>query len=288
MLNLDFFTRAEMNIRTLSAAEAATAIDWAAAEGWNPGHNDLPCFLTQDAGLFLAAERDGELLSLIAATRYGEDFGFIGFYIARPEQRGQGHGMAVWRAAMRQLDGRLVGLDGVVDQQENYRKSGFQRVWNNIRFGGVPARPKAPAQGIVPAADVPFAALAALDRSVFPAERQAFLRAWLAAPGHFALAHVTDGTVSGFAAIRPAREGHKIGPLVAETPQVAEALLAALLARIPNGPVFIDVPDSNAAAIAMVEALGLVPVFEAARMYTGPAPAIRADRIFAVTSLELG
>jgi hypothetical protein len=222
-------------IRTLSAAEAATAIEWAAAEGWNPGLGDLGCFLTQDEGLFLAVEEGGALASVIAATRYGANFGFIGFYIARPARRGQGLGMAVWRAAMARLDGRLVGLDGVVAQQENYRKSGFSLAWNNIRFGGVPDAPRAPTAGIVPAGDVPFAALAALDRSVFPAEREAFLRAWLVAPGHVALAAMKDGAVAGFGVIRPAREGHKLAPLVAQDVGTAEALAAALIARVPAG-----------------------------------------------------
>jgi GNAT superfamily N-acetyltransferase len=273
---------------TLSAAQAATAVEWAAAEGWNPGLSDLPSFLTQDPGLFLAMEEDGALLSLISATRYGPDFGFIGFYIARPELRGQGHGMAVWRAAMAQLEGRLIGLDGVVAQQDNYRKSGFARAWNNIRFGGVPIRPPAPTSGIVPAGAVPFAALAALDRSVFPADREAYLRAWIAQPGHVALAAVADGAVTGFGVIRPAREGHKFGPLVAETPQVAEALAAALLVAIPEGPVFLDVPEPHRAAVALAESLGLTPGFEAARMYTGPAPTIRSERLFGIMSLELG
>lgn len=275
-------------IITLDAAQAATAIEWAAAEGWNPGAADLPGFLAQDAGLFLGVEDQGALLSVIAATRYGADFGFIGFYIARPDLRGQGHGMAVWHAGMAQLAGRLVGLDGVVAQQDNYRKSGFTLAWNNIRFGGVPKRPPLPLQGIVPAADVPLAALALLDRSVFPAARESFLRAWIAQPGHLALAHVTDGTVTGFGVIRRAREGHKIGPLVAETPAVAQALVAALLARVPDGPVFLDVPEPHRAAVALAESLGLQPVFETARMYTGAAPAIHADRLFGVTSFELG
>ncbi len=273
---------------TLDAAQAATAIEWAASEGWNPGLADLPCFLTQDEALFLGVEDRGALLSVIAATRYGAGFGFVGFYIARPDLRGQGHGMAVWRAGMAQLAGRLVGLDGVVAQQDNYRKSGFTLAWNNIRFGGVPQRPPVPAQGIVSAAEVPFAALAALDRSVFPAARETFLRGWIAQPGHVALAHVTDGTVNGFGVIRPAREGHKIGPLVAETPAVAQALAAALLARVPDGPVFLDVPEPHRAAVALASSLGLTPGFETARMYTGAAPEIRAERLFGVTSFELG
>ena len=278
-----------MQVITLDPAQAATAVEWAAAEGWNPGLADLPCFLVQDGGLFLAVEEGGALASVIAATRYGAEFGFIGFYIARPARRGQGLGMEVWRAGMERLAGRLVGLDGVVAQQENYRKSGFSLAWNNIRFGGVPAAPPPPASGIVPTADVPFAALAALDRSVFPAEREAFLRAWLTAPGHVALAAVQDGAVTGFGVIRPAREGHKLSPLVAEDAATAEALAAALIARVPpGGPVFLDVPEPQREAVRLAESLGLKPVFETARMYTGPAPSLRLDRLYGITSFELG
>ena len=38
---------------------------------------------------------------------------------------------------MARLEGRVVGLDGVVDQQANYQRSGFVLAHRNIRFGGV-------------------------------------------------------------------------------------------------------------------------------------------------------
>ncbi|HEV7263622.1 MAG TPA: GNAT family N-acetyltransferase [Falsiroseomonas sp.] len=275
-------------IRTLTPIEAESAVNWAAAEGWNPGLADLDCFLAQDPGLFLGAFAGGDLRAVIAATRYGADFGFIGFYIARPEARGQGHGMAVWRAGMKQLAGRLVGLDGVVAQQANYRKAGFVLAWNNIRFGGEPPAQPAAHPDVVPATAVPFAALAALDRSVFPAERPDFLRAWLGAPGHVALALLRDGVAVGFGVIRPCRSGHKVAPLVAEDAHDAEALLAALIARVEPGPVFLDVPEPHREAVALATRFGLAPVFETARMYTGPAPRLRTDRIFGVTTFELG
>lgn len=275
-------------IRTLTPQEAQAAIDWAAAEGWNPGLADLDAFLVQDPGLFLGAFDGDRLVSVISATRYAPSFGFIGFYIAAPQARGQGHGIAVWRAAMRQLEGRLIGLDGVVAQQANYRKSGFRLAWNNIRFGGEPLALPVPQAQIVPAAALPFAAIEALDAAVFPAERPAFLRAWLGAPGHVALALIRDGQAAGFGVIRPCRSGHKIGPLVAATEAEAESLLAALLARIPPGPVFLDVPEPNAAALRLAARCGLQPVFETARMYTGPAPSVALDRLFGIASFELG
>ena len=275
-------------IRTLTPQEAQAAVEWAAAEGWNPGLADLDAFLAQDPGLFLGAFDGDRLLSVISATRYAPAFGFIGFYIAAPEARGQGHGIAVWRAAMSQLEGRLVGLDGVVAQQANYRKSGFRLAWNNIRFGGEAAALPPPRAEIVPAATLPLAAIEALDAAVFPAERPDFLRAWLGAPGHVALALIQDGQAAGFGVIRPCRSGHKIGPLVASSSAAAESLLAALLARIPPGPVFLDVPEANAAAVALATRLGLTPVFETARMYTGPAPSVAMDRLFGIATFELG
>ncbi len=281
-------------IRTLTPAEAQQAVDWAAAEGWNPGLADLDCFLAQDAGLFLGGFDRGALVSVISATRY-PGFGFIGFYIAAPAARGKGHGIAVWRAGMRQLAGRLVGLDGVVAQQANYRKSGFALAWRNIRFGGVPVVPSVQgtivpqARGhVVPVATLPFAAIEAMDAQVFPAPRPDFLRHWIGAPGHLALALLRDGAPSGFGVIRPCRNGHKIGPLVAEDEAGAEALAAALLARIEPSEVFCDVPEPHWAAVRLMQRLGLAPVFETARMYTGPAPALRMDRLFGVTTFELG
>ncbi len=275
-------------IRTLTPEEAQHAIDWAAREGWNPGPHDLRCFLAQDAGLFLGAFVDGALAAVISATRYGADFGFIGFYIAAPAHRGQGHGIAVWREGMVQLAGRVVGLDGVVAQQDNYRKSGFALAWRNIRFGGVPpALPRRDPQ-IVPAGDVPLDAILALDAPIFPAPRPAFWRAWLHAPGHVARVKLRDGEAVGLGVLRPAREGSRIGPLVAASAADAEALLAALLADAPAGPVFLDVPEPNAEAMALAQALGLVPVFETARMYAGAAPPVAMQRLFCVTSLELG
>jgi len=41
-------------------------------------------------------------------------------------------------------------------------------------------------------------------------------------------------------------------------------------------------------AIAFAESLGLAPVFETARMYTGSIPPLRIDRVFGVTTFELG
>jgi uncharacterized protein (DUF433 family) len=208
--------------------------------------------------------------------------------IVRPDLRGRGYGLRTWRAAIARAGSRSIGLDGVVTQQENYRKSGFALAHRNIRFGGTPAVPLASPQGLVSLADIPFVAIEADDARVFPAPRPSFLRAWIDPRRHLGRALVRDGRLAAWGVIRPCRKGHKIGPLVADDRQGAEAVLAALIACAGGGEVFLDVAEPNRDAVALAQAFGLEPVFETARMYTGAIRPVALSRIFGITTFELG
>ena len=278
----------DFSIRTMRADEIALAADWAAAEGWNPGLDDAACFATVDPHGFLLGELDGTPAATISAVNYDKGFAFLGFYIVRPDLRGRGLGWRLWQAAMAHAGARTVGLDGVVGQQENYRKSGFVLAHRNIRFGGTPALPATPSRDIVALTDVAFATIEADDATVFPAPRPAFLRSWIAAPGHQGRAILRDGRLAGWGVIRPCRKGFKIGPLVADDRAAAETLFAALAGCVRGGELFLDVPEPNRDAVALAEAHGLAPVFETARMYTGLIRPVALPRIHGVTTFELG
>ncbi|HSK39223.1 MAG TPA: GNAT family N-acetyltransferase [Arenibaculum sp.] len=280
------------HIRVMSRAELDLAVDWAAAEGWNPGLSDASAFHLADPEGFLVGLLDGRPVASISVVRYADAFGFLGFYIVRPEVRGQGFGIGLWRAGMARLAGFTIGLDGVVAQQDNYRRSGFAPAWRNIRFGGTVTAPGvAPGgtpAGLVDARTVPMDRLLAFDRRFFPAPRPAFLSYWVAQPGAVALARLRDGEVAGFGVARPCRHGTKIGPLHAGDPDTARLLFHALSAAVPSGPVYLDVPEPNRDAVAMARAAGLTPEFETARMYAGPAPATDPSGLYGVTTFELG
>lgn len=278
----------DLSIRVMRPEEIDIAIDWAAAEGWNPGLADASCFGAEDPQGFLIGELDGRPAATVSCVDYGAGFAFLGFYIVRPDLRGQGHGLTIWNAAIDHAGARVIGLDGVVAQQSNYRKSGFELAYRNIRYGGAPAGLEASREDVIDLATVSFAILAADDATVFPAPRTAFLRAWTRAPGHVGRAVVRDGRLAGWGVIRPCRQGAKVGPLIADDRPAAEAVLAALLAEAGEGGIFLDAPAVNRAAVALAEGLGLAPVFETARMYTGAIAPIRIDRVFGVTTFELG
>ncbi len=276
-------------IRPMNRSEIDLAVDWAAEEGWNPGLHDAGSFHAADPEGFLVGLLDGEPVATISAVRYGQDFGFIGFYIVKPTCRGQGYGLRLWNAAMQRLAGRTVGLDGVVAQQDNYRKSGFALAWNNARYEGVGGGAGSADEAIVPLSTVPFEALDAYDQPFFPDDRRAFLRAWIGQTGAAALGLVQDGRLAGYGVLRSCRRGAKIGPLFADDPQLAERLFVALKARTPQGaPLFLDIPVPHAAALELVQRHGMTRGFETARMYTGPAPDVPMDRFYGVTSFELG
>lgn len=278
-----------IHIRAMRPDELGMGIRWAADEGWNPGLHDAASFHCADPQGFLLAERDGEAIGMVSAVRYGANFGFIGFYIVRPTHRGRGHGLALWQAAMERLSGRLIGLDGVVAQQANYRKSGFVLAYNNMRMQG-PARPMGPAHpGIVALEAVELQHVLRYDTELFPGERTRFITQWIRQTGSIALGFIQGGELSGYGVIRPCQVGYKIGPLFANDADIAHHLLNALTSHVPTGAqIQLDIAAGHDAARALAAQWQLQPVFETARMYTGAAPALDLQRQFGITTFELG
>jgi ribosomal protein S18 acetylase RimI-like enzyme len=275
-------------IRAMERDEMDWAVDRAAAEGWNPGLQDASYFFDTDPGGFLIGTLHERPVGCISAVSYGEDFGFIGFYIVAPEFRGKGYGLSLWKAAMDRLKGRNIGLDGVVEQQDNYRKSGFRLAYRNVRYEGKPAELPKREGGLFSLHDIPSDAVEEYDRRCFPAPRTRFLARWLSMPESFGIASVDEGKLAGFGVVRRCREGYKIGPLFADDPDKAEDLFLSLSSFAGSSPIYLDVPEKNTAAVEMAEKYRMTRVFETARMYTGADPEVDLRKVFGVTTFELG
>lgn len=280
----------DLKIRNLSADDIQVAIDWAANEGWNPGLDDAAAFLAADPTGFFAGEIDGQLATVISAVRYGNDFGFIGLFITKPEHRAKGYGQNIWDHAMAYLDGRAIGLDAVTEQTPRYAKHGFKPVYRNVRYAGTSAcspsmdpRLTEIDQGLLPS-------LRTYDRRFFPAERDSFLKSWTSpeAVTRSGFAFVEDGDMQGYGVLRQCGDGSKIGPLFADTPEIGEALFTALAGRVKGQTVILDTPEPNAAALLLAEKYEMTPEFETYRMYKGPAPDLPLDQTFGITTFELG
>lgn len=279
----------KFTISVMSRDELNTAITWVAKEGWNPGINDASAFYAADATGFLVGKYDETPIATISAVKYGQSFGFIGLYIVHEAFRGNGFGFKMWESAISSLRGRNIGLDGVLAQQDNYKKSGFKLAHRNIRFAGKSTRQQIPVSTVVDAKYINFQGIEEYDRAFFPEQRSIFLREWIDPKNSHTLAIIEQSKIIGYGSIRACEHGFKIGPLNAENSDLAFDLFLALTARIPEGSeVFLDVPEPNPKAIHLAQKAGMTAVFETARMYTKEFPQLPLEKIYGITTFELG
>ncbi len=278
-------------VRTMRAGELELALEWARQEGWNPGVDDAHAFWEADPSGFLIGAIGEVPVGCISAVRYGESFAFIGLYMLHPEFRGKGYGKQLWNKGMALAGNRTVGLDGVVAQQGYYRQHGFEVAYRTVRYGGIPKVLDAGEQAtqVTPVTHGKLQGLLQYDATIFPGLRHSFIRVWCDAPERRKSFMVGGGSrARGYGTIRRCFHGYKVGPLFANKPEIARALLARLAAEAKGAPIYLDVPVDNLPAVRLAEEFGLSPVFETARMYRGQAPEIPLDRVFGVTTLELG
>ncbi|MBU6452630.1 MAG: GNAT family N-acetyltransferase [Cyanobacteria bacterium REEB67] len=280
-----------MLIKEMTRADLLTAIEWAAAEGWNPGKNDIDSFYDTDREGFLGGFLDGRMIASISAVRYSGDFGFIGFYIVVPEERGKGYGYTLWQAAMARLGKGNIGLDGVPAQVINYERSGFRSAYKTSRYGH-PSWQQAeacePSRSVSDLSATNMDKVINYDKNFVPAPRPTLIKNWLRQKESIARVLLDKDEVKGYGVIRPSRDGYKIGPLFAEDEEAAEAIFQALVSNVCGQAVYIDVPGPNEAGLTLATKHGMQPMFECMRMYTQGEPTLPIGKIYGSTSFELG
>jgi GNAT superfamily N-acetyltransferase len=276
-------------LRKLGRVGCAELVEWAAAEGWNPGLHDAETFYRVDPEAFVGFFEGDTFVGGGAIVRHALQFGFMGLFIVAHEFRGRGIGRQLWYARRNRLlarldEGATLGMDGVTDMVPFYAAGGFVPHYLSARFE-LAAPAILPREGPVrPLAEFNRSAIDEIDRRAFPSPRPAYLGAWLEQPVAKSFGYgESPSDLRGFGVVRPCRTGAKIGPLFAESPEVAAALLDALRSGA-EGPVYLDVPTPNAAAVGLCEGLGMQKVFECTRMYLGPKPTYDPVLIYGLTS----
>jgi len=282
------------DIRAMQRSEVDRLLDWAAEEGWNPGRNDATLFWELDPEGFLAIEVNDEMAGGGAIIRHNASFGFMGLFLMRPSYRGQHLGTDLWYARRNRLLERLqpggtIGLDAVDQMIPFYARGGFQPFYRHCRFEWQPdSKVHSTDASVVDLGTVDGEAIASFDRRCFPGDRKAFLQSWCRQSGAVSLAAFEEGVLEGFGVMRRCVIGWKIGPLFANDSETANRLLRAFAVNAGDEPIYLDVPDNNLRAISLCLEWRMKEVFGCVRMYLGPEPEIDHERIFAVTSLEVG
>lgn len=273
----------------MARSELDLVIDWAAQEGWNPGLYDADAFYNVDPNGFFIGLVDDKPVACISAVAYDKSFGFMGFYITKPEYRGKGYGTQLWAKAMKYLKTQNIGLDGVIAQQENYKRSGFKLAYGNVRYEGKSKRIEKSDENIINLQEIAFDELLEYDNKFFPTTRPKFLKDWINLPESSAFGILQNNKLAGYGVIRKCRQGYKIGPLFTDNGTLAENLFIKLNNTTePESLIYLDVPEVNSAAVQLAKKHNMKVCFETVRMYSKQQPHLPLNKIFGVTTFELG
>ncbi|KDM89828.1 GNAT family N-acetyltransferase [Photobacterium galatheae] len=279
-----------LRIENADLAQWQTVLEWARNEGWDMGIGDADAFFGVDPQGFFVGYLDDQLVAAVSVVNFSSSFCFLGHYLVPPEFRGQGYGLKIFQHALRHGGNRVVGLDGILHQTENYAQSGFVGYRKNHRMAGVVQQDDACPAGVEPVEASDVQDIVEYDTSCTGVSRGALLKNWFLGATRHGFMIRQGGKIQGVIGVRQSQDGYRIGPLLANTPDQVEPLLQAALSVIPRGSqVAMDVPEKeDRTLLHLAEQYGFQSVFQTQRMYVGEPPREQEHQVWCITTLELG
>ena len=219
---------------------------------------------------------------------YGDTHASAGMIIVSKAVQGRGYGAWLMDALLAAARPRIITLNSTAEGLALYARRGFASIGMLHQHHGIPRQrrdmpPPGDVRAMVPS---DFGAIVGLDHEATGWTRREMLNRLIEVGDGYVL--LRDGIPRGYAISRLFGRGHVIGPVVAESPTDARALIEAALA--PLGSVFVRVDTSTTSQLGeWLEGIGLQQVGDATTMVlgtqmqsTGPA------RTFALANQSFG
>ncbi|SFD89473.1 Acetyltransferase (GNAT) domain-containing protein [Salipiger profundus] len=196
---------------------------------WPHRGRDIDLFLRLGQG-YVACDEIGRPLGSAMYFPMGPDFAMLGMMVVSPRLQSQGAGRRMLRRIMRDCAGRDLRITSTRHGFRLYESAGFVPVSTIYQQQGIVREISAPAPTDGMLRDLTLAdrdAIVALDRSATHADRSAVFDALLEVSDGLVLEQ--DGEVKGFAMKRAFGKGTVIGPVLADSDEMAIQLTAPLL-----------------------------------------------------------
>jgi hypothetical protein len=139
-------------------------------------------------------------------------------------------------------------LDATPLGEPIYRTLGFAGEYRLARwFLDAPPPPVARRSGVRPLAPADWPAIREMDQRAFGASRLGLLQRLASDAPEYARVFPRGSTLQGYLFGRHGHNREHLGPLVADSPDTAAALLESVLTERPAGRFYLDVPDDRQA-----------------------------------------
>jgi len=202
--------------------------------------------------------------------------------------QGRGYGARLMDALLTSARPRSIALNSTAEGIMLYQRRGFVPIGIIHQHHGIPDERYEPLRsGLVRSmAASDFGTITHLDREATGLERRGMLDKLLQSGDGYVLER--DGMARGYAISRLFGRGHVIGPVIAESPTDARALIEAPLADL--GRRFVRIDTSATSQLGeWLESIGLQRVSDATTMILGAqSPAAGPARTFAVANQSFG
>jgi GNAT superfamily N-acetyltransferase len=233
-------------------------------------------------------QRAGVVIGTAAWWPYGDTHASAGMIIVATAAQGRGYGARLMDALLASAHPRTIVLNSTAEGIMLYRRRGFVPIGVIHQHQGIPREcHEAPRSCLVRSmAASDFEAITRLDREATGLERRPLLDRLVQSGDGYVLQR--DGMPRGYAISRRFGRGHVIGPVVAESPTDARALIEAALAGL--GRVFVRIDTSASSQLGdWLEGIGLQQVGDATTMIMGTqALSTGPARTFAIANQSFG
>ena len=280
----------DFNIRVMTAADLPAAMDIKQQEGWNQTINDWKLLLEDSPGLCLVALHQDQVVATVAAIGYEQKLAWIGMMLVQKAYRGLGLAKMLMKGILEKIeDYPIIKLDATPAGFPVYKKMGFEPEYTIYRMvrGPQPLSIKAGGQArTIEERSLP--GIIDFDRQIYGVKRQHLLGYLYQQSPDAAMVIGREESPHGFILGRPGTNYYQLGPLMAESTDIAIDLLSSALQRLDQ-PVVVDVLQEKTELINWLHGQGFSVQRELIRMYykTNPIPR-KVENQFLISGPELG
>ncbi len=285
----------EFQIVPMSYPDAQQALRLSTEANWNQTADDWARVRISSTGSCFAGKLDGEVVATGTLVPYQNSCGWIGMMLVDKRHRRRGYGMAMLDRLLGTADElglQWVGLDATDMGEPLYARRGFRATGGIDRWKITKAISPMSIAGLRSFDSIADdTAVRRLDLEATGMDRWRLLL-YLQLIGREQGEYVVcdrDG-VRGFGASRPGRMGAYIGPVLADSAEIAAGIVSGLLERLAASqemPVFIDVPRGSAITPWLIE-VGFEVSRKLTRMVRGEAQMGDGGKLFGIMSFALG